>query len=56
MENIDFTFNENAFHIEGFPDAVKVMKITGPKSKRLADLYQVPETLTRRAIPKPAFI
>lgn len=38
MENIDFTFNENAFHIEGFPDAVKVLKITGPKSKRLADL------------------
>ena len=38
MENIDFTFNGNAFHIEGFPDAVKILKITGPKGKRLADL------------------
>jgi hypothetical protein len=38
MENIAITHNENTFHIEGFPDAVKVLKITGPKSKRLADL------------------
>ena len=38
MEKIDVTFNGNAFHIEGFPDAVKILKITGPKGKRLADL------------------
>ena len=38
MENIALTHNENTFHIEGFPDAVKVLKIKGPKSRRLADL------------------
>jgi len=38
MEDIAITHNENTFHIEGFPDAVKVLKITGPKSRRLADL------------------
>jgi hypothetical protein len=38
MENIALTHKENAFHIEGFPDAVKVLKITGRKSRRLADL------------------
>lgn len=38
MEDLAFTHNENTFHIEGFPDAVKLLKITGRKSRRLADL------------------
>jgi hypothetical protein len=38
MEDIAFTHHENAFHIEGFPDAIKVLKTRGPKSRRLADL------------------
>ena len=38
MEDIAITHNENTFHIESFPDAVKVLKITGRKSRRIADL------------------
>lgn len=38
MENIALTHNERTFHIDGFPDAVKLLKITGPKGRRLADL------------------
>jgi hypothetical protein len=38
MEDLAITKTGNAFHVEGFPDAVKVLKITGPKSRRLADL------------------
>jgi hypothetical protein len=38
MEDIPFTIGENTIHIEGFPDAVKVLKITGSKARRLADI------------------
>lgn len=38
MEHFAITKIGNTFQIEGFPDAVKVLKITGPKSQRLADL------------------
>jgi len=38
MEHFSITKTEQGFHIEGFPDAVKVLRITGPKSRRLADL------------------
>jgi hypothetical protein len=36
MENFAVTQTGNAFQIEGFPDAVKIVKITGPKGRRLA--------------------
>ena len=38
MEHFSITKTAQGFHIEGFPDAVKVLRITGPKSQRLADL------------------
>ena len=38
MEHFSITRTAQGFHIEGFPDAVKVLRITGPKSQRLADL------------------
>ncbi len=38
MEPINTTFTDSSFHIAGFPDAVKAIKITGPLAKRLADL------------------
>lgn len=38
MDSLGITKTEAGFHIEGFPDAVKVIKIGGPKAKRLADL------------------
>jgi hypothetical protein len=38
MEDIAFTRRENTFHLEDFPDAVKVIKTTGRQSRRLADL------------------
>lgn len=38
MEHFEITKTPEGFHIEGFPDAVKVFRIDGPKSKRLADL------------------
>jgi hypothetical protein len=38
MEDIAIAHNGKTFHIEGFPDAVKVLKIIGRKSQRLADL------------------
>lgn len=38
MEHLSISKIEQGFHIEGFPDAVKVLRITGPKSQRLADL------------------
>jgi hypothetical protein len=28
----------DGFHIEGFPDAIKVIKVTGPQAQRLSDL------------------
>ena len=38
MENFSITKTKGGFHIEGFPDAVKVVRITGPKAQRLASL------------------
>ncbi|WP_025915973.1 hypothetical protein [Herminiimonas sp. CN] len=38
MEHFELSQQESGLHIEGFPDAVKVIAIEGPRSKRLADL------------------
>lgn len=38
MEPIEFSLTDQGFHIEGFPDAVKVLALDDVKSKRLADL------------------
>lgn len=39
MEHFRISHTEAGFHIEGFPDAVKAIHITGPVSRRLADLW-----------------
>ena len=38
MENFEISQRESGFHIEGFPDAVKVIKIDSPDAIRLSDL------------------
>lgn len=38
MEHFSITKTAKGFHVEGFPDAVKVLRMTGAKSQRLADL------------------
>lgn len=38
MEHFKITKTPEGFHIEGFPDAVKVLRLDGPKAQRLADL------------------
>jgi hypothetical protein len=38
MEYFDITKTPAGFHIEGFPDALKVIRLDGPKARRLADL------------------
>jgi len=38
MEQFSITKTAQGFHVEGFPDAVKVLRITGQRSKRLANL------------------
>ncbi len=38
MEQFSVTKTKDGFQIEGFPDAAKVIRIKGPKAKRLADL------------------
>lgn len=38
MEHFALSQQESGLHIEGFPDAVKVIAIEGARSKRLADL------------------
>lgn len=38
MENYKISQRESTLHVEGFPDAIKVIAIEGPRSKRLADL------------------
>lgn len=38
MEHFEISKTPKGFHIEGFPDAVKVIRIDGPKARRLADL------------------
>lgn len=39
MEPIDISRTESGFHIEGFPDAVKAIRLSGPVARRLADLW-----------------
>lgn len=38
MEQFNISQKESGLHIEGFPDAVKVLRIEGPRAKRLSDL------------------
>lgn len=38
MDHFDITPTEHEWHLEGFPNAVKIIRITGAKSRRLADL------------------
>lgn len=38
MEHFAISSTESGLHIEGFPDAVKVITINGPEAKRVADL------------------
>jgi hypothetical protein len=38
MEYFSISKTSQGFHVEGFPDAVKVLRIRGPKAQRLADL------------------
>lgn len=38
MEHFPVSQTETGLHIEGFPDAVKVIGINGPEAKKLADL------------------
>ena len=38
MENLSITKTASELHVEGFPEAVKVIRIDGPQSKRLSDL------------------
>lgn len=38
MEPLNFRCEDQGVHLEGFPDAVKLIKLRGPKAQRLADL------------------
>lgn len=38
MDHFNVSQHESSLHIEGFPDAVKVIALEGPRAKRLADL------------------
>jgi hypothetical protein len=38
MERIPFTRTDDGFHIEGFPNAVKVLKLDVPRARLVADL------------------
>jgi hypothetical protein len=38
MDNLPIKKTDRGFEIHGFPDALKVVRLDGPKSKRLADL------------------
>jgi len=38
MERLSVTKTDSGFCIQGFPDAVKVIRINGPEGKRLSDL------------------
>lgn len=37
MEHFEITKTDEGFHIEGYPEAVKVLGIKGPEARRLAD-------------------
>lgn len=38
MENFEIKKTDQGFHVEGFPEAVKVLKLQSQKAQRLADL------------------
>ena len=38
MESFEISKTDEGFHIKGFPDAAKVVRLDDPKAKRLADL------------------
>jgi len=38
MEHYDVSKTSHGFQIEGFPDAVKALRLVGRKAQRLADL------------------
>lgn len=38
MRDIEITKTSDGFQIEGYPDAVKVIELVGPKARRLSDL------------------
>lgn len=38
MEHLKISKTDTGIHIDGFPDAVNIIQIKGPRSKRLADL------------------
>jgi len=39
MEHFPVTRTDKGLHVEGFPDAVKIVRLASPGAKRLADLY-----------------
>ncbi|MHB8069714.1 MAG: hypothetical protein ACYDIC_17615 [Desulfobaccales bacterium] len=39
MEYFQISQTNTVFHVEGFPNAAKLIRISGPNSKRLADLF-----------------
>ena len=38
MEQYSVTRADSGFHVEGFPDAAKLIRLEGPRARRLADL------------------
>jgi hypothetical protein len=39
LDYYNIEHNEDGFHINGFPDSVKIINLDGPEAKRLADLF-----------------
>ena len=38
MESFEIALTDSGFHIDGFPDATKVIKLSGPKAQQLSEL------------------
>ncbi len=38
MESFEIALTDSGFHINGFPDATKVIKLSGPKAQQLSEL------------------
>ena len=38
MESFEIVLTDSGFHINGFPDAIKVIKLYGPKAQQLSEL------------------